>query len=232
MAAMRVCSALVIATLSLVADTSRVGDAQGSTGTVTGSVKLTAAKTTPLAVSPYGQRGVAPRPAAREAEIKNVIVYVQGLKPSAPPPAERARVTQRGEQFLPQVTAMTAGSTVDFPNDDPFFHNVFSLSKAKTFDLGRYPSGTSRSEVFNQAGVVKVFCHLHSHMTALIMVFDHPWFAIPSDSGAFSLPPVPVGELTLVAWHERIGERRERVMVAPGATVRMSFTLPVLESEP
>jgi plastocyanin len=232
MAMTRAVAALLVAAISVVAEMPEVSGEQGVTGTVTGVVKLTAAQSAPLAASPYGRRGIASKQGVREPETRNVIVYVQGLKPAAPPAPMRARITQRDEQFVPQVTAITVGSTVDFPNDDPFFHNVFSLSKAKTFDLGRYPSGTSRAEVFDRPGVVKVFCHLHSHMTALIMVFEHPWFTIPAENGAFTLPPVPARELTVVAWHERIGERRERMILAPGGTARMSFTLPVLESPP
>jgi hypothetical protein len=144
----------------------------------------------------------------------------------------RARIAQRDEQFLPRVTAVTVGSSVEVPNEDPFFHNVFSLSKAAQFDLRRYPSGESRTEVFSKPGIVKVFCHLHSQMTALIMVFDHPWFVIPNDEGTFTLPAVPAGELTVVAWHERIGERRERVRVVGGEIATLSFTLPVLEPTP
>ena len=201
------------------------------TGRVIGTVKLTMATSGKSTARAYDTRSIAPR-AKPLPESRNVIIFFDGVEAPDELETAKAALAQKDEQFVPHVAAITRGSAVSFPNDDPFFHNVFSLSKAKTFDLGRYPSGTSRSEVFNQPGVVKVFCHLHSHMTALIMVFDHPWFAIPAESGAFTLPPLPARELTVVAWHERIGERRERVMLAPGATVRMSFTLPVLESEP
>jgi hypothetical protein len=205
---------------------------QSSNGAITGSVRLTAAKGTALAVSPYGRRGVAPKQSTSPPDIRNVIVYVTGRTPSSPPPPTRARIAQRDEQFLPRVTPVTVGSTVEFPNEDPFFHNVFSLSKAAQFDLRRYPSGASRTEIFSKPGIVKVFCHLHSQMTALIMVLDHPWFAIPNDDGTFTLPAVPAGELTVVAWHERIGERRERVRVVGGEVATLSFTLPVLEPAP
>lgn len=208
------------------------GQQQSGTGTITGTVKLTVSKSTPLATSPYGRRGVAPKRTGSGPDTRNVVIYVNGLRPSTPPPPMRARIAQKDEQFIPQVTAVTVGSTVDFPNDDPFFHNVFSLSKAATFDLGRYPSGSSRARTFSRPGIVKVFCDIHSHMTALVMVLDHAWFTIPADDGTFTLPPVPAGELTVVAWHERIGERHERVRVTPGQTTRVSFTLPVLEPAP
>jgi hypothetical protein len=211
-----------------------IGGQQASpaTGSVAGTVKLAVSKSTPLATSPYGRRGVAPKRTATGPDTRNVVIYLNGLKPATPPPPMRARIAQKDEQFIPQVTAVTVGSTVDFPNDDPFFHNVFSLSKAATFDLGRYPSGSSRARTFPRPGIVKVFCDIHSHMTALIMVLDHPWFAIPDDDGSFTLPPVPAGEVTVVAWHERVGERRERVRVTPGQTARLSFTIPVVEPVP
>jgi hypothetical protein len=77
--------------------------------------------------------------------------------------------------------------------------------------------------------VVKVFCELHSHMSAVVRVFEHPWFTIPDDQGSFAIDDVPAGAHTLVAWHERIGERRDRITIQPGQTTTVTFTLPVLE---
>jgi plastocyanin len=218
-----------LAALVLAAALLATGAEQGTRGTVAGTVKLTVTKSTPLATAPYARRGVAPKRTTGGPDTRNVVIYVTGLRPSTPPAPTRAKIAQKDEQFVPQVTAVTVGSIVDFPNDDPFFHNVFSLSKAATFDLGRYPSGSSRARQFPKPGIVKVFCDIHSHMTALIMVLDHPWFTIPAEDGTFTLPPLPAGDMTVVAWHERIGERRERVRVTPGQTTRVSFTLPVLE---
>ncbi|MDO8677421.1 MAG: HD domain-containing protein [Acidobacteriota bacterium] len=118
---------------------------------------------------------------------------------------------------MPHVVAVTVGSSVEFPNDDSIFHNVFSLSRPATFDLGRYPSGASRARTFQKAGIVKVYCQIHSHMSAVVRVFDHGWFTIPEENGAFSMDGVPPGSYTLVAWHERIGERRDRVTIRAGA---------------
>jgi plastocyanin len=202
---------------------------QAATGALHGKVTLTERRAPALSTSAYGRRDVAPRPSDAEPEIRNVLVYLTGVKAPAVVPQVRARISQRDEQFRPRLTAVTAGSSVDFPNEDPFFHNVFSLSRAATFDLGRYRSGQSRAWTMRKPGVVKVFCHLHSQMNATIMVLDHPWFAVPSDDGSFTIPDIPAGEHTVVAWHERIGERREKLRVPPGGSVTISFTLPVLE---
>jgi plastocyanin len=208
------------------------GLAAQRTGVITGTVTLTASRRVPLGASAYGRRGVPPKAAAVGAETRKVVVFLSGVKPTVPPAPMRVSIVQKGEQFIPPVAAVTAGSIVEFPNQDPYFHNVFSLSRARSFDLGRYPSGESRSRSLPHTGIVKVFCDIHSHMSALIMVLDHAWFTIPSDAGTFTLPPAPAGDYTLVAWHERIGEQRQRVTVTAGGTTRAAFTLPVLEPAP
>ena len=124
---------------------------------------------------------------------------------------------------------MTRGSTVDFPNSDPVFHNVFSLSSASTFDLGRYPRGQSKSATFAKAGLVKVYCHLHSEMSASILVLDHPYFTIPDLDGSFTLPNVPAGGYTIVGWHERVGERTGTVTVRAGGSASIDLALPLAE---
>src|SRR5262245_47197378 len=114
-----------------------VADQPPGGAVVSGSVKLTAARPVPLAASVYARRGVAPKQSIATPEIRNVVVYLAGVRPGLTPAPLRSRVAQRNEQFVPQVTAITVGSSVEFPNEDPFFHNVFSLSRAATFDLGR-----------------------------------------------------------------------------------------------
>ena len=198
-----------------------------STGRVTGSVKLTLANSAPSSASVYERRSVGPRPKA-QPELKNVVIFFSDLPATKPAPM-KASIAQKDEQFAPHLVAVTAGSSVAFPNEDPFFHNVFSLSRGASFNLGRYPSGSSRSQTFNRPGIVKVFCEIHSHMSAVIRVFDHGWFAVPNDDGTFAIDEVPPGDHLLVAWHERIGERRDRVTIRAGAAASINFTLPVLE---
>ena len=145
----------------------------------------------------------------------------------SPLPAGRARIVQENETFVPRVVAITRGSTVDFPNGDPFFHDVFSLSRGGTFDLGSYPRGQTKSHVFRQAGLVKVYCHIHSHMSASIMVFDHTFFTIPKADGSFIIDDVPTGTYTVSAWHERIGENNQAIKIEAGRASDLQFVLPI-----
>ena len=196
-------------------------------GRIVGRVRLVAADAgRPLTVS-YTGRSIT-QPGQPGPEIRNVVVYVQGLT-GAPAAVRQYEMRQQGETFVPRVLAIGRGSTVTFPNADPYFHNVFSLSRAATFDLGRYPPGHSRLRTFTAAGLVKVFCHLHSHMSGSILVFDHPWFTLPADDGGFVIEGVPAGKQTLTAWHERIGEARTTVTVPPGGEASAEFVLPVVE---
>jgi plastocyanin len=163
---------------------------------------------------------------APESELRHVVIYLKDAPKTAVAPM-RAEIRQRGENFVPRVVAVTVGSEVDFPNEDPLYHNVFSLSRVKTFDLGRYPRGKSRGERFDKPGLVKVFCQIHSHMSATVMVFDHPWFSIPDEGGTFTLPAVPPGMHQITAWHERLGDTTLQVRVEPGRPATADFVLPV-----
>jgi plastocyanin len=201
-----------------------------ATGRIEGFVRLTAPGDAQIVSGAYPSRRVT-KPAARASEVGNVIVFIKDAARATTLPASRAEMIQQDETFLPRVLAITRGSTVDFPNADPFFHNVFSLSRAATFDLGRYPRNDRRARTFKQAGLVKVYCHLHSHMSASIMVFDHPYFTTPAGDGRFAIAEVPAGDLRLSAWHERIGESSKDITVEAGRTTRVEFALPVEDGQ-
>ena len=140
-------------------------------------------------------------------------------------PGVEPTIRQVNETFVPQMLAIQTGETVRFPNDDPFFHNVFSLSGARSFDLGRYPKNQVRSVKFDRPGIVKIFCHIHSHMNAVIRVFDHPYFCRAGSDGTFSIAQVPEGTYTIVAWHERLKPQRQVIRVQPGENVSIDFVL-------
>lgn len=138
----------------------------------------------------------------------------------------RPRLDQRNETFVPHVLAIVAGTTVDFPNSDRTYHNVFSLSKTKTFDLGRYAVGRSKSIRFDRPGIVRVFCDIHSHMSAFILVFAHRYFSVSEPDGSYRLENVPPGTYTVVAWHEAAALESRRVVVPDaGGEVEVNFAL-------
>jgi plastocyanin len=136
-----------------------------------------------------------------------------------------ARMDQRNETFIPHVLAIMAGSTVDFPNNDRTYHNVFSLSKTKSFDLGRYAAGRSQSVRFDKPGIVRVFCDIHSHMSAYILVFSNPYFAVTDEQGRYRIDGVPPGTYTVVAWNEAMETQSRLVTVPEGGDADVDFVL-------
>jgi plastocyanin len=138
----------------------------------------------------------------------------------------RPRLDQRNETFVPHVLAIVAGTTVDFPNSDHTYHNVFSLSKTKSFDLGRYAVGRSKSVRFDRPGIVRVFCDIHSHMSAFVLVFAHRYFSVADPDGSYRLENVPAGTYTVVAWNEAAALESRRVVVPDaGGEVEVNFAL-------
>jgi len=136
-----------------------------------------------------------------------------------------AVMDQRDETFVPHVLAITVGTTVDFRNNDRIFHNVFSLSRVKPFDLGRYAAGRSKPVRFDAPGIVRVFCEIHSHMNAFILVFSHPFFAVTDDDGNYRIDNVPPGTYGVIAWNEGTASDPRPVTVADGAVTELDFSL-------
>ena len=197
-------------------------------GQVVGRVKLTPrVPGAALASTAYPRRTIGQHEQSAIPEIRNVVVYLKDVAVRGRVPTRVIEMRQEHESFVPHVVAITTQSSVAFPNADPFFHNVFSLSGAASFDLGRFPKGQTRTREFDKAGIVKVYCHIHSHMSATILVLDHPHFAVPNLDGTFELPDVPVGEYTIVGWHERVGERTAKIRVESGRPVSIDLSLPV-----
>jgi plastocyanin len=144
--------------------------------------------------------------AAREKS--SIVVWLEPLDPKNESPLENVpeqhpSLTQKNKSFDPHVLVVRVGSVVDFPNRDPFFHNVFSLFDGKRFDLGLYEAGSTRHVRFDRAGVCYIFCNIHPEMSAVVIVVDTPYYAVASGSGSFSIPSVPAGRYQLHVWDER-----------------------------
>jgi plastocyanin len=164
----------------------------------------------------------------RARERRAAVVYMETAPQAAFEGGSAARVamSQLNETFVPHVLAVRVGTVVEFPNNDTIYHNVFSLSKTKRFDLGRYAKGQSKSVRFDEPGIVRVFCDIHSHMNAFILVFAHRFFDVTDDQGRYRIDQVPPGTYTLVAWYEGL-VRQTRTVTVPedGSSVNVDFAL-------
>ncbi len=213
----------VAATALLAVTTPRIHAVRN--GSITGRVELRRAPV------PAGRRpGVTDlgTPTVQQlSERQMSVVYLETAPRGAFEQNESRRVTmdQRNETFVPHVLAITAGTTVDFPNSDHLYHNVFSLSKTRPFDLGRYAAGRSKSVRFDRPGIVRVFCDIHSHMSAFILVFSHPFFSVTDATGRYRIDDVPPGSYTLVAWNEGVSSTSRVVVVPDGSAAEADFTL-------
>lgn len=166
-------------------------------------------------------------PSSHEVQSIPAVAYLRGRIDGAPPvpPAEPPTMMQHDTAFVPAALVVPVGTTVRFPNDDPFFHNVFSYSRTKRFDLGRYPRGVAKDVTFDAPGIVKVYCEVHDFMRAVIVVTDNPFHAVVGRDGAFRIDGVPPGTYTLVIWHPDLGEVDREVTVPADGTVQVRAEL-------
>lgn len=145
-------------------------------------------------------------PAVRKKrDYSGVVIWLDPVDRSAspPPPGRTARMVQKDKTFTPHVLAIPVGTTVDFPNFDPIFHNAFSNYNGQIFDVGLYPPGTSRTVRFSRPGVVRVFCNIHATMSAVIVVLNSPYYTVTAADGNFTVANVPRGDYYLRVFHER-----------------------------
>jgi plastocyanin len=198
------------------------------TGTISIQRKLTKRKVTSSA--DVYQRGVAVELRSDKDqdplafERSHVVVYLEGNLPSDKLTAE---LNQQDRRFSPDLVVIPAGSSVSFANLDPIFHNVFSLSKSKSFDLGNYPKGQSRTVTFPKPGVVFVDCHLHPNMSAVIVVTPNRWSTKVDPSGRFVLSGIRPGTYTIVAWQRAAGFFRKTVRVTETGITTVDFAIPL-----
>lgn len=182
-------------------------------GDVTGTVAVAEGATPKKRLKVrYTGPGLADR---KEPAPSPAVVWLEG-PPAAKAEGKAVEMLQEGLEFRPRVLAVQAGTTVRFPNGDNVQHNVFSYSKAKRFDLGRFPKGESKDVTFDQPGIVDVCCEVHEHMKAFIIVAPHAHVATARADGSFVLPKVPPGKYTLLAWKEGFEPLRREVDVAAG----------------
>lgn len=163
-------------------------------------------------------------------EFGRMAVYLQGAGLGAGAPA-RAVLKQQNRRFDPDFLVLPVGSTVSFPNRDTIFHNVFSLSKVKEFDLGYYPTGQSRTVRFEKPGVVQVYCHLHPNMNAVVLVVPSAWYAQPAANGSFQFSDVPAGVYQVVLWHKSAGYFQKQVRVPENGSAEIELSIPKGQEE-
>ena len=220
---------LLVFGLLLATPGSGATDDARAAATIEGTVRVAVGQEAdPPMTSPYARRRYRPpTPSApTPGSPSNVVVYVllgDGAGP-APAPAE-ATIEQRNRAIVPHVTAIQRGARVRFPNRDDVFHNLFSLSDTHPFNLGRYAPGESRSETFPRAGVIRMFCDIHSEMAGTILVLDTWLIARPAADGSYRIEGVPEGRHRVIAWHDASIADTSFVTVGASGLTRVDFDL-------
>jgi len=211
-----------------------LGVASGSAtaGTIRGQVRVPPTDNSGLsAPNPYPGRAssLAKRPVAARGSVLDAVVYVEEVAPSVDSTLAGAGGTpameQKDQAFGPRVLAVPVGATVAFPNRDPIFQSVFSVSPVKRFDLGKYGRGKSKSVRFTKAGVVNVYCDIHSDMAGFILVVPNHAFVQPDADGRFALPSLPPGTYTVIAWHPDLKPVRRTVQIPETGDVTVDLSL-------
>lgn len=155
-----------------------------------------------------------------------VVVFLDGDVPGTPAQtATHAVIKQREKQFDPPLTIVVKGTTIDFPNEDKIFHNVFSVSRPARFDLGLYKSGSMKSVEMKRAGTVDVYCNIHPDMIAKVKILDNGFYTITGASGDFDIEGVPAGDYPIVAWLPSGDEARGNVTVKAGEAAKVELAL-------
>ena len=174
----------------------------------------------------------------KSADNSNAVVFLTplaGASEFAParfaPPPRRFQIAQKNKRFIPHLLIVPVGAVVEFPNHDPFFHNVFSLFEGKRFDLGLYEGGATRAITFSKPGVSYIFCNIHPEMSAVIIVLEYPYYGVSNVTGEVTLSSVPSGRYQLDVWHERclpeaLKSLSREIVVSPGSASIGEVRLP------
>jgi hypothetical protein len=165
----------------------------------------------------------------KRKDYSGVVLWLEPVDRPAPlPPPKHVDMLQKDKMFQPHVLAISLGSTVDFPNLDIIYHNAFSNFNGQPFDVGLYAPRTSKGVTFKHPGIVRVFCNIHSTMSAIIAVLTTPWYTVTPSSGKYSIPNVPPGEYNLRLFHERAQENNIRFLEHPITVPETGLTLPLI----
>jgi plastocyanin len=169
---------------------------------------------------------------AESANAENVLVWLTHIakSASAPQPAKQVlRLTQHNKSFEPHLLVVPVGAVVQFPNRDPFFHNVFSLFEGKRFDLGLYEAGSTRNVSFDRPGISYIFCNIHAEMSAVVIALDTPYYGISNRKGEIVIQNVPAGRYNMHTWYETAPAEALDALVHEINVTPSSSTLGVLQ---
>jgi plastocyanin len=200
-------------------------------GVIRGIVKIPSASSNPkVALVGYpGRAGSLPQETvARRRDVADAIISIEAIPAAVESvlvrrPGAVPALAQKNQTFVPRVLAVAVGTTIEFPNLDPIFHNAFSVSPVKRFDLGKYPRGQSRRVLFNKQGLVEVYCDIHADMAAFVLILPNHAFTQANARGRFELPELPPGEYALRVWHPDLREVRRSVLVPAGGDVEVEI---------
>jgi plastocyanin len=163
-----------------------------------------------------GQISLKERPGDDTEDMTNAVVYLEavgGAKTKLP--NTNTSIAMQARQFAPRVRVITEGSKIEFPNQDPFNHNVFSKATQGPFDMDSYGKGKSKDNTFKSAGIYPIYCNVHPRMTAFVITLKTPYFTQVAKDGRFTLDKIPAGNYKIHVWHDRGGEQSADLVV-PG----------------
>ena len=161
-------------------------------------------------------------------EFKDFVVYIDQPIPGSLPPTEPLQVIiQKNAVFVPHILPVMVGTTVEWPNHDDIFHNVFSMSEPKSFDLGLYKSNETKRVTFDKPGRVDVFCSIHTKMNCIVLVLQSPFFSVTDEKGFYKISNVPPGRYKLTGWHERMPLVTKEIEVPATGEVKADLTLTI-----
>jgi plastocyanin len=201
------------------------------TGSVRGKIETRAVKpdiaSREMRSHSYGMTSMTHSNESGLNEYGNMVVYIENkdLKKERPKSITKAFMDQRNAEFIPHVLPIQRGTIVDFINRDNTYHNVFSLSPTKRFNIGRRPTGENVPIQFDKEGIVQVFCDIHSYMSAYILVLDSPYYVQPDEHGNYLIENIPAGVYTIKVWHERFRIRERAITITPGGHFIENFVM-------